>query len=204
MLELQQLIAAGVQPSQARRFLEPLQAACARFQINTAPRIAAFLGQCGHESTMFTALEEDLFYKTPDRIRAVFPATVTTQAKALELVRAPKALGNWVYAGKNGNGDVASGHGWTYRARGAIGVTGLANYAKAERDLNRPYVSQPDLVAAPTDAALTSAHFWHSNDCNRLADAWNIDGITRRVNGPGMKGRVHRDLLSKTFLEALD
>lgn len=203
MLDLQTLTAAGIHPTQARHFLEPLQVACTRFQIHTARRLAAFLAQCGHESTLFTSLEEDLYYKTPERIRAVFPATVTHQAKALELLRNPKALANWVYARKNGNGDVASGHGWTYRARGLIGVTGLANYHRAELDLQRPYVAQPDLVAAPADAALTSAHFWHTNGCNRLADAWDIDGITRRVNGPGMQGRVHRDLLSKQFLEAL-
>lgn len=202
MLELQHLIAAGIDPTQARRFLEPLRQACERFRIDTPRRRAAFIAQLAHESTGFTRLEENLFYTTPERIRAVFPSTVPTLAQARTLVRAPQALANHVYARKNGNGDAASGDGWRYRGRGLIGLTGLGNYLRAEQTLGRPYVSQPDLVAQPADAALTSAHWWHLNDCNRLADTWDIDGITRRVNGPGMQGRTHRAHIVQAMVEA--
>lgn len=203
MLELQHLITAGIGPAQARQFLEPVRQACERFRIDTARRRATFIANIAHESTNFTRLEEDLFYKTPERIRAVFPSTVPTLALASTLVRAPKALANHVYARKNGNGDSASGDGWRYRGRGLIGLTGLANYLSAEQALGRPYVSQPDLVAQPADAALTSAHWWHVNDCNRLADAWELDAITRRVNGPGMQGRSHRAAIANELIEAL-
>lgn len=202
MLELQHLITAGIEPTQARRFLEPLRVATARFGITTPQRLAAFLGQCAHESSGFTRLEENLFYTTPERIRAVFPQTVPTMAMARTLLRDPKGLANHVYARKNGNGDPASGDGWTYRARGLIGITGLHNYRAAEQGIGRPYLAQPELIAAPSDAALSSAHWWHDNGCNKLADAWDIDGCTRRVNGPGMQGRSHRNGLSQGFLEA--
>ena len=44
------LVAAGIAPTQARTFAEPLAAACARFAIHTPARIAAFIGQCAMES----------------------------------------------------------------------------------------------------------------------------------------------------------
>jgi putative chitinase len=201
MLELQHLISAGIEPTQARRFLEPLLGACERFRINTPRRMGAFLGQCAHESNGFTRLEENLFYTTPERVRFVFQQTVPTMAMASTLLRNPKALASHVYARKNGNGDTASGDGWTYRARGLIGITGLNNYRAAEQGIGRPYVAHPDLIADPYDAALTSAHWWHDNGCNKLADDWDIDGCTRRVNGPGMQGRSHRAGLSQDFLE---
>lgn len=203
MLELQHLIAAGIHATQARHFLEPIRQACERFRIDTPRRRAAFIAQIAHESTNFTRLEENLFYTTPERIRAVFPSTVPTLAQACTLVRAPQALANHVYARKNGNGDAASGDGWRYRGRGLIGLTGLGNYLRAEQALGRSYVTQPDLVAQPADAALTSAHWWHLNDCNRLADAWELDAITRRVNGPGMQGRSHRAAVANDLIEAL-
>lgn len=191
MITIGQLVAAGIAPTQARMFAEPLSAACDRFQINTPARIAAFVAQCRVESTNFTALEEGLYYTTPERILKIFRSRVTSLQQASRLARNPKALANCVYAGKNGNGDEASGHGWLYRGRGLIGTTGLANYIAAEKALGRPYVAQPDLVALPPDACLAAALYWHENKLNPLADAQLTDEITEAVNGPAM---MHADL----------
>ena len=79
------LVAAGIAPTQARVFAEPLSAACARFAIHTPARIAAFLGQCSMESAGFTRLEENLYYTTPERVRAVFPSRVPSLADAARL-----------------------------------------------------------------------------------------------------------------------
>lgn len=180
------LVAAGVPPTQARAFAEPLAKACARFSINTPARIAGFLAQCRVESSEFTAMEEGLWYTTPERIRAVFPSRVPSLADAATLTRNPQRLANRVYAGKLGNGDEASGDGWRYRGRGLKQLTGRANYAAAATALARPYVEQPDLVAQPDDACLTAAWFWSSVKGNLLADSAQWDAITRAVNGPAM------------------
>jgi putative chitinase len=191
LITIGQLVAAGIAPTQARIFAEPLTIACERFEINTPVRIAAFVGQCRVESTNFTALEESLYYTTPERILKIFRSRVTSLQHAQRLARNPKALANCVYAGKNGNGDEASGHGWLYRGRGLIGTTGLANYLAAEKALGRPYVAQPDLVALPPDACLAAALYWHENRLNRLADVQLHDQITEAVNGPA---KLHADL----------
>lgn len=189
---VERLVAAGIKPTQAKAFAEPLRAACARFAIDTPVRLAAFVAQCAHESAHFTALEENLYYSSPERIRAIFPSRVPSLAVAQALARNPKALACRVYAGRLGNGDEASGDGWRYRGRGLVHLTGRSNYADAAQALGRPYVEQPDLVAQPADACLTAAWFWHCRKLNILADASNTDAITRAVNGPKMAGQDER------------
>lgn len=202
MIKVASLVAAGVPPTQARLFAEPLAQACARFQIATPARLAGFVAQCRVESADFTALEEGLWYTTPERIRAVFPSRVPTLADAQRLVRNPQALANRVYAGRLGNGDEASGDGWRYRGRGLKQLTGRSNYADAARALARPYVEQPDLVAQPEDACLTAAWFWHSVKGNILADSAQWDAITRAVNGPAMLLADRRRQYSEQGMEA--
>ena len=203
MLTLPSLIAAGVPPTQARQFIEPLAAACARFGITTAARIAGFLAQCRVESADFTRLEENLWYTTPERIRQIFPSRVASMADAARLVRNPKALANCVYAGKIGNGDEASGDGFRFRGRGIKQLTGRENYADAAEGLGRPYLEQPDLVAQPEDACLTAAWFWHNVKANILADSAQWDAITRAVNGPGMLQASLRRQYAEQAFEAL-
>jgi putative chitinase len=203
MLTVTHLQAAGIAPAQAETFLAPLSAACARFGISTADRLAAFIAQCAVESGRFTALEENLNYSTPERIRAVFPARVQTQADAQALVRNPQGLANRVYAGRNGNGDALSGDGWRFRGRGLIQLTGKANYAEAATGLALPLVTNPDLAAQPEGACMTAAWYWHARKLNLLADAQQWDSITRQVNGPAMLHAAERKAITLTLREAL-
>lgn len=201
MITLGRLVAAGVPPTQARWFVEPLAAACARFDIVTPARLAGFIGQCRVESADFTRLEEDLRYRKPERLLQVFPSRVRGLDDASRLVAAgAKAIANRVYAGKIGNGDEASGDGFRFRGRGLKQLTGRANYVDAAGALARPYVGQPDLVAQPEDACLTAAWFWHTAKCNILADSAQWDAITRAVNGPGM---LQKDLRRQYSEEAV-
>lgn len=200
MIELAQLIAAGIAPTQARLFLEPLRAAFARFQIDTRPRIAAFIAQAAHESANFTRLEELLYYRTPERLLTVWPRRFAGLGDAAHFIRNPRALANRVYANRLGNGDEASGDGWRYRGRGIFQLTGRANYLAAGVALGQDYKTHPELVALPTDAALTAGWYWASTHLNELADSAQIDAITERINGPAMLGQVER---RSNFDEAL-
>jgi putative chitinase len=192
MVTLDRLIEAGVHPTQARNFLEPLQEAAHQFGIDTPARFSAFLAQAMHESAGLTRLEEGLSYRTPERIMAVWPSRFPTIADAMPMVRNPRGLANRVYAGRMGNGDEASGDGWRFRGRGIFQLTGRDNYRRAGIACGRPYESAPDVVADPRDACLTAGWFWSVNDLNMLADAWNIRRISTIVNrGPGSKAPAH-------------
>lgn len=199
---IERLIAAGVNPTQAKQFGEPLKAAMALFDISTPERQAAFLAQCMVESQGFTALEENLYYTTPARLNAIFSA-IRTDAEAALYVRNPKALANKVYANRNGNGDEASGDGWAYRGRGLFQLTGKANYKAASEGvgLGAVYLHKPDLVAQPSDACLTAGWYWLSHGCNQLIDAADFDRTTRLINGPAM---LHKHERAAAFHRALD
>jgi putative chitinase len=155
------------------------------------------------ESTGFTALEEGLWYSTPERLLRVFPSRVKSLAHAATLVRNPKGLANCVYAGRLGNGNEASGDGWAFRGRGLIQLTGRDNYAAAAAGCGKLYLERPDLVAKPEDACLTAAWFWSAGGLNALADRQDWDGITRRVNGPAMLHQAERVAATLAALEAL-
>lgn len=192
MIDLAQLIAAGIAPTQARIFLQPLTDAFERFEINTRPRMAAFIAQAAHESVGFTRLEESLFYRSPERIVTVWPRRFAGLGDAAHYVRNPQALANHVYANRLGNGDESSGDGWAYRGRGLFQLTGRANYLAAGAALGQDYKHHPELVALPPDAAMTAGWYWASSHLNDLADSAQIDAITERVNGPAMLGQVER------------
>lgn len=189
---LAQLIAAGIAPTQARQFAEPLERAFALFHIDTPARRAAFVAQAAHESTGFTRLEEDLFYRRPDRILKMWPRRFAGPGEAAEFTRQPQKLANRVYANRLGNGDESSGDGWKYRGRGLFQLTGRANYMAAGDALSHPYKDHPELVAQPQDAAMTAAWFWTTKGLNALADSAQIDAITKAINGPAMAGADER------------
>lgn len=181
-----QLVASGIAPTQANLYVEPLNDALARFDIDTPQRIAAFLGQMMVESSCFCHMEENLYYSDPARIFAVFPSHFHNAAEAVPYAKNPPKLGARVYASRLGNGDESSGDGYTFRGRSPIMLTGKSGYLDAGTALGKNYVQQPDSVASPSDCFLVAAWFWHTNKLNFLADANNISAITKAVNGPAM------------------
>jgi putative chitinase len=203
-LTVRTLIDAGVAPTQARLFAQPLDAACALYGINGRFAVAAFLAQALHESARLTALEESLWYREPVRIASIFRSAFRSPSEAEPYARAPERLASRAYANRLGNGDEASGDGWRYRGRGLFQLTGRDNYRRAALAIGRPYLEQPDLVAQPHDAALTAAWYWSSRKLNEVALMNDIDAITRAINGPAMLGRRERADLYAQALEALE
>lgn len=197
---IDQLIKAGIHPTQAKLFAEPLKAAMALHAIDVPEEAAAFIAQAAFESNKFTRLEENLFYTTEKAARAAFGSRVVP--KLGSILRNPQAMANFVYANRNGNGDEASGDGWRYRGRGLFQLTGRANYAAASQALGRDYVTYPELVAQPSDACLTAAWYWHEN-CSRVLVTRGFDATTKAINGPAMLHAAERRELYADFKEAL-
>ena len=173
--------------------------AAAKFNISSALRLAHFLAQCAHESGGFKHVEENLNYSA-DGLKNTFPTHFST-SECATYARHPDKIGARAYANRNGNGDEASGDGYTYRGRGYIQLTGKANYAHFAQFIGVDVVANPDLVA--TEYPLASAAFffdahglWPSCDGGATDDA--VTHVTRKVNG-GINGLDERIKFFRQF-----
>lgn len=193
----------------AVRWATPLARAMERHGITTPRRAAHFLAQIGHESASLSRLEENLDYSAA-RLREVWPSRFdATTARAY--ARQPERIANRVYANRMGNGDEASGDGWTYRGRGPIQLTGRANYRRMARITGLPLEAQPALAAEIDAGALIAAAWWQDAGLNTLADTGDILDVSRRVNlgttrthrmPNGLSDRITRTRRALALLEA--
>lgn len=150
--------------------------------LNTRNRVAGFLAQCGHESAQFKIVRENLNYSA-EGLRRVFPKYFPTLDLAVEYARQPEKIASRVYADRMGNGPEASGDGWKFRGRGFIQLTGRENYTKCGEDLGLDLVNKPEMVEGTKAAMATALWYWQKNNLNKYADADDIKGMTKAING---------------------
>jgi putative chitinase len=151
------------------------------YDITTSQRTAAFLAQCAHESGGFTALHENLNYKA-ESLCKVWPRYFNT-SNANDYAHQPEKIACRAYAGRMGNGDEASGDGWSYCGRGLIQLTGKNNY-QAFADSIQTDISQIPAYLQTFEGAIQSAcWFWENNNLNACADAGDIVKMTKIING---------------------
>jgi putative chitinase len=176
----------------ANSLVPAINAAMAKFQIDQQQRrVRYFMAQTAFESENFTSWAEDLDYTTAERLVEVWPDRFTMDPNNTSLSFAPaftnnpQALANLVYASRDGNGDPASGDGWTFHGRGAIQITGRDNYTAYDKAVygDGHIIANPDLVIQPTDAFMSAGWFWSSNGLNALADSDKFTDATQVING---------------------
>lgn len=167
-----------------------------QFEVTTAKRVAAFVAQCAHESAGFTVLQENLNYSA-DALNKLFPKYFVNAGRdATPYHRKPEMIANVIYANRMGNGDTASGEGYKFRGRGPIQLTGKDNYKKFATDFfedPETVINDPDLVTDDVPTSLYSAlWFWNKNNLNKYADASDIKGMTKVINGGyiGLEDRI--------------
>lgn len=195
----------GCTRARAQQWAPALSEACALFHIDTEPRLAAFLAQVGHESAALSRGVENLNYSA-ERLREVcIAAKPGSRWRALlprtrALARNPEKLAEAAYGGRMGNGPEGSGDGWKYRGRGPMQNTGKTNYAALTESLRAvmggapDFVQNPELLEQVRWGAIAAAVYWNDNELNELADAGDINRISRRVNGgdAGLNDRASR------------
>jgi putative chitinase len=104
-------------------------------------------------------------------------------AVANSIAGKPELIANLVYSSRMGNGPAESGEGWLYRGRGLKQLTGKFNYTKCSEGLGVDLVSNPDLLLEPIYAARSAGWFWKTNNLSTFADAGDIKGMTKKING---------------------
>jgi putative chitinase len=166
------------------------------YDINTPERIAAFLAQCCHESGDFVFMKENLNYKAPT-LRKVFGKYFPSDDLANAYANMPnkaEAIANRVYASRMGNGDEHSGDGYRYCGRGLIQLTGKDNYFWFAASLEITPEEASDYMQTFEGAAQSACWFWETNNLNRFADAGDLKGMTKVINGGyiGLEDRQSR------------
>ncbi|EOI3476217.1 glycoside hydrolase family 19 protein [Cronobacter dublinensis] len=191
--------AAGISSSLAEKWYPHIVEAMNTYDIDTPKRQAHFIGQIGAESGGFQSVQESLNYSVAGL--AIFGSRLTaaqreqlgrkTGEKALSPER-QAAIANIVYGGRYGNNLNADG--WKYRGRGLKQITFKANYEECGKALGLNLVDSPDLLLQDKYAALSAGWFWKANGCNQFADAGDVNGLTRRINGGlnGLQDRIDR------------
>ena len=177
-----------------------LKAAAAYYKLSPN-RAAHFFAQTAHETGGFKAFSENLRYGAPG-LRGIFGKYFPTDAMAKAYERQPQKIANRVYGGRMGNGVEASGDGWKYRGRGALQLTGKANYQAFSDYIKRPDVmANPDLVAG--ELCFESALWFFDKNrlwgiCDQGINDAAILALTKRING-GTHGLDDRKLKTKKF-----
>jgi putative chitinase len=153
------------------------------FGINSsAKRLSMFLGQIAHETNGLSLLDEEKANYSKSRLMATWPTRFDDQ-RATEYANKPERILNYVYSGRLGNGDEASGDGWKYRGRGLMQIVGRSNYDQLSKESGVDLIANPDIMANPHVAMLIAAAYWYNKDINKLADEDDIVGVTRKVVG---------------------
>ena len=169
-----------------------LEAARQNSSVTTPRRLCHFMGQIFVETNGFLSMEENLNYKQPDRLDAIFSAVRGVDDARGLIMRGPEAIANRVYANRLGNGSEESGDGWRYRGSGYKQLTGRANYREIGRIIGIDLEANPEIAREPNAAARVAFAFWDARECSVLADDGDVEGITEKVNGPAKLGLQER------------
>jgi putative chitinase len=153
----------------------------AKFGITTPLRFSHFIAQAAHETAGFRTLVE---YGTDGYFN--------------------KRYGPQTSVGKR-LGNTQPGDGARFRGRGIFQCTGRFNYAKYGKAIDIDLVRQPERAADPAISILIACEYWKAKGLNALADADDVEGITRKINGGlnGLKDRkAYLDKAKAIFVDA--
>ena len=161
------------------------------YDINTPLRVAHFIAQTAHESGNYVFIKENLNYKAAS-LRRVFPKYFPTDELAAQYANKPQMIANRVYANRMGNGQEESGDGFRYCGRGLIQLTGRDNYTFFAGSLGISVEEAAEYMETFEGAAQSACFFWEQNNLNRFADANDVKGLTRAINGGyiGLEDRI--------------
>lgn len=180
------------------------------FNIKTDEALAHFLGQLAHETNNFKAKVESFNYRV-QTLKDTFsfyrrnPGLADLHGRKRGQKARGEIIANLVYDDKNRSssfklGNTLTGDGWRFRGRGAIMITGRANYTEFFRWKCLPINTDPGLVATLYywDAAIwffETRNIWKYTD---TVSNYNIALITKIING-GDNGLQHRKDLTYHF-----
>lgn len=88
-----------------------------------------------------------------------------------------------LYEGRKNLGNNQPGDGPKFIGRGILQITGRANYALYGKKIGYDLIDNPELACNPEISTRIALEYFKDRGLLELADQWNLDEITRRVNG---------------------
>lgn len=179
--------------------------------IITPGRLAHFLAQICHESGGMSIEWESGAYSA-ERLMEIFGeghhSAGVTATEAQRLAKNGPAIFERVYGLGNPKkarelGNTQSGDGWKYRGGGLMQTTGRANYRRMGQKCGVDFEGNPQLVLSAEHALKPALAEWTEGKLNDLADADDIRGITRRING-GLNGLADRQAWYRKIRQIID
>jgi len=171
------------------------------YELNTPLRVAHFVAQCAHESGNFVFIKENLNYKAAS-LQKTSAKYFPTAELAAEYANQPEKIANRIYASRMGNGNETSGDGYRFCGRGLIQLTGRDNYTFFAGSLDISVEDASQYLETFEGAAQSACWFWEQNNLNRFADANDVKGLTKAING-GYIGLENRQSHTEYSLHVL-
>jgi putative chitinase len=178
-------------PPYAEHWFEAICQILPDYDINTIPRVAAFLAQTAHESGGYRAIKENLNYKA-ESLCKVWPRLFPNMDIARQYAQQPEKIANRAYGNRMGNGPEESGDGWKFCGRGLIQLTGKDNYTRYAQSLEISLDEASEHLTTFEGCVQSAAWFWEANNLNVLADKSDMVMLTKRINGGtlGLEDRI--------------
>lgn len=141
------------------------------YYMNSAKRLQHFFAQFHAENGGIIPKEESCYYTTVAGLRKTFysPFKGKPDAFVAQYLRNSQKCANYVYAGRMGNGNEASGDGFKYRGRG-FQLTGRDNYLRFSKDTGINVLKDPELLNIEVNAIISGLWYWKVNGLNKFAD----------------------------------
>ena len=152
------------------------------YDINTVPRMAAFLAQTAHESGGYKAIKENLNYRA-ETLMKVWPRYFPNIEIARQYAQQPERIANRAYGNRMGNGPEESGDGYKFCGRGLIQLTGKDNYTRYAASTEQTLDEASEHLTTFEGCVQSAAWFWEANNLNQWADSGDMKTLTKRING---------------------
>ena len=106
------------------------------------------------------------------------------------------------YEGRADLGNTQAGDGRRFKGRGPIQLTGRANYSRVGRKIGIDLERNPQIVGHPSIGLLVGCVYWSDRSLNAKADADDLMGLTRAINGGanGLEDRKVRTAKAKGLI----
>ena len=172
----------NIKSDKCEKYVNAFNEVFPKYNMNTAKRIAAFLGQIAVESGELKYDKE-----------------LASKYNKKDVKDLNEPIGT-LYEGRKNLGNNQPGDGPKFIGRGILQLTGRANYENMSKKLSVDLTSNPESACDPLISTMIACEYFKERGLLELADDWNLALITERVNG---RMKLHHDSRVKYSERAL-